>query len=88
MFDQLTTAELHELGNVTARATTRLYGQASELFGQMSRTSIHAPQYQEMSDRAAVLMAAGREQMQLSGDVGLEIYERAEARAAAAMRES
>jgi hypothetical protein len=74
----LTDTELSERSERVYRAVVRLFDAATVIFGQMSQTQTWTPEYEEMKRRSAVLMAAGREQNQLHGEISQIIRERRE----------
>lgn len=76
MFDQLTDDELESLSIRVYHAVTNLFTSASAIFASMAQTSTWIPEYDDMRARAAVLMAAGREQEQLLSEITDEARDR------------
>jgi hypothetical protein len=76
MFAQLTDDELETLSIRVYHATTRFFESATAIFSSMAQTATWIPEYDDMRARAAVLMAAGREQDQLLGEITDEARDR------------
>jgi hypothetical protein len=69
IFAKLDDTELYNLSTSVYHGVTRLFDAATAIFGQMSQTQTWVPEYDQMQRRAAVLMAAGREQNQLFSEI-------------------
>ena len=76
IFEALSDAELRQVSDRFYKATLRLHDTVMALFAEMSQMPTWTAEYKDKERRAAVLMAAGREQGQLSDEVGAVIMER------------
>ncbi len=85
-YASLTDQELDLLSLKIYRAATRLFDTASALFAEMSQSASWTPDYDGMSARARLLMAAGREQNELHSETVAEIRARRERASAARLQ--
>jgi hypothetical protein len=74
--DQLPYAELRELREAVYRGVMRLYDYANVIHTGMSQMSTWTPEYAATRARGQAVMAAAREQSELSAEIAAEMRSR------------